>query len=118
MGWRHYGGRGITVCDRWRGSFENFIADMGARPAGLTLDRINVDGNYEPSNCRWATQTTQQRNRRNNRKLAIGEEVLCSSEWAERVGLRPRTLGARLRKMAPAQAVSMPLQHPSTRSAR
>ncbi len=60
----NYGGRGITVCASWRSSFAAFLSDMGKRPTGKTLDRINTDGNYEPGNCRWATRSEHQLNRR------------------------------------------------------
>lgn len=63
MCYDNYGGRGITICDRWK-EFKNFLEDMGVRPKGKTLDRIEVNGNYEPSNCKWSTRKQQQNNRR------------------------------------------------------
>lgn len=73
---RYYGGRGIRVCDQWQASFENFIADMGAKPSPKhTIDRINNEGNYEPGNCRWATYSQQNKNRRPRKGKVHGQII-------------------------------------------
>jgi hypothetical protein len=95
-----YGGRGIKVCDRWRDSFENFLADMGPRPSPThTLDRHpNNNGDYKPGNTRWATPTQQGRNKRNNLVLEFNGQSKVLAEWAELLGMKPVTLGSRLSK--------------------
>lgn len=82
--YKNYGGRGISICDEWQEflPFYNWAINNGYRE-NLTIDRINVNGNYEPSNCRWATQKTQQRNRRNNVLITYNNETHCLVEWAE-----------------------------------
>lgn len=105
-GYVKYGARGITVCERWRASFEAFLADMGPRPAGTTLDRINNAGNYEPGNCRWATLKTQARNTRSNRRITANGETLTLTEWAERSGVLRETIAHRLKRgMSPSEAL-------------
>lgn len=91
-----YGARGITVCDRWL-DFANFFADMGERPEGLTLDRIDNDGPYAPENCRWATRTEQARNTRSCEFITFGGVTKPLPQWAEDCGMKACTLRARLR---------------------
>lgn len=90
-----YGARGVTVCERWR-SFEAFLADMGPRPEGTSLDRIDNDGNYEPGNCRWATRSEQQNNRRCNRVLRCDGRDQTITEWAREMGVSVGCIAGRL----------------------
>lgn len=93
---KDYGGRGITVCERWRENFAAFAADMGVRPERTTLDRIDNSGNYEPGNCRWASMHEQQNNRRSNRPITWRGETHNLKIWAHKVGLSCSTLRQRL----------------------
>lgn len=94
-----YGGRGIRVCDRWLESFSNFLADMGPRPSSRhSIEREDVDGNYEPSNCRWATRVEQARNKSNNRLLTHNGVTRCLTEWALVAGMSPTRVLARLNR--------------------
>jgi hypothetical protein len=95
-GYHRYGGRGITVCERWR-VFANFAADMGDRPFGTTLDRINTDGDYEPGNCRWATLEEQQNNRCNNVRVEIDGVTKTATQWARFAGLSDACVYSRLK---------------------
>lgn len=94
--YERYGGRGITICAQWR-TFEGFIKDMSESYIdGFQLDRINNDGNYEPSNCRWVDRKTQCRNRSNNTFLTIGGLTKTLAEWTEISGLKSSTVRQRL----------------------
>lgn len=91
-----YWDRGITVCDRWK-SFENFLADMGEKPEGRSIDRIDNDKGYQPGNCRWATMRQQNLNKRNIRYLTFDGKTLCLKDWAREVGVPYGALLARLK---------------------
>lgn len=107
-----YGGCGITMCNRWSESFEDFLADMGERPAGMTLDRFpEKNGNYEPGNCRWATCIEQSNNRRDNQLLMHAGELKTAPQIARDVGINCRTLRSRLRAGWPLErAISSPVR--------
>lgn len=115
----HYGARGIKVCERWH-SYENFLADMGRRPANFapgrggaySIDRINNDGNYEPGNCRWATSAEQNNNKngRGYRWITVDEETKTLAEWLEVTGLPSKTFYRRIcAGMTPEEAILLSL---------
>lgn len=121
--YHHYGGRGITMCQRWKESFYNFLSDLGKRPTKEhSIDRIDNNGGYwcgkceecinngQPANCRWATMREQSRNKRSNHWISVGAETLTITQWAERLGSTPTTLADRIRKgLTPEQAVTTPI---------
>lgn len=93
-----YGGRGIKVCDRWRKSFEAFLEDMGYPPSPIhSLGRVDNNGNYEPSNCRWETPVQQSQNTRATRLLTHDGKTMCAAKWARETGINIITLHKRLR---------------------
>ena len=92
-----YGGRGVTVCDRWQNSFESFIEDMGVKPTPKhSIERVDGNGNYDPENCRWVTPTAQARNRRSNVVVEWNGERKILIEWSEQVGIKYATLRRRI----------------------
>lgn len=92
-----YGGRGIKVCDRWQGSFDNFLSDMGERPKGMSLDRIDNEGHYTPENCHWATGFEQANNKRNNVILEYHGRRQTAPQWARELGISVRNIYSRRR---------------------
>lgn len=96
--YRRYGGRGIRVDPRWVASYDAFVSDMGQRPEGSSLDRVDVNGNYGPENCRWSTRSGQQRNKRNTPMLEWNGATLSWADWADRTGIPSKHIGWRLSK--------------------
>ena len=100
--WKYYGGRGIKICKRWM-KFENFLADMGIPKDGMSLDRIDVNGDYKPSNCKWSDTAEQASNRRNLVRLVYKGETLTVAQWARRLGIAPSTMHTRIAANLPAE---------------
>lgn len=112
-GYHNYGGRGITICERWLGAdgFINFLADMGSRPSPThSIDRKNNEGGYCPENCRWATKAEQSRNKRDVKMFTYQGLTMCVKDHATRLGLRPNTIRMRMRRGATfEEAISLPV---------
>lgn len=110
--WVDYGGRGIKICDRWM-DFTLFLADMGERPPGLSLERIDNNGDYTPDNCRWATATEQSNNRRSNRVIEFNGEKMNMLQWAVKLGMNYGTLQTRIKNpnWSIEKALTTPVKH-------
>lgn len=109
--YKYYGGRGITVCQRWL-DYNAFLADMGPKPtSGHSLDRINVNGSYEPGNCRWASKTQQARNMRKTVYLSVDGQTIPLADLAETLGIRLETLRSRLLRGWTADEIIQPLHY-------
>lgn len=110
--YKNYGGRGVAVCDEWRSDFAAFFSDVGSRPSPChSIDRIDVNGNYEPNNVRWATPKQQARNKRKSRVIFVFGEKMSLAEAAEKYGINPASLKYRIDAagMPPDVAVSVPV---------
>ncbi|HEY4720688.1 MAG TPA: hypothetical protein VII92_02485 [Anaerolineae bacterium] len=99
ISYKYYGAKGIEVCRRWRDSFQAFLDDMGPRPDGMTIDRKDSTGNYEPGNCRWATIDQQNNNKSDTRHLFFNGRTMNMTAWAKEIGTSPAALHHRLAKM-------------------
>jgi hypothetical protein len=108
---KYYGRRGISVCERWRESFLNFLEDMGKAPAGKSLDRIDNNGNYNKENCRWATKREQSLNRRSNRFITFKNETMTIKEASEKFNYKYGTILSRLRRgFTPEEIFTIPIK--------
>ena len=108
----HYGAKGIKVCERWRTSFEHFLADLGERPSRkYSLERNDSSKDYVPGNCRWATRVEQNRNRSSNVWIKVGVERLLLADWAKRLGTGESTIINRIKRgWTEKEAVTIPVQ--------
>lgn len=108
--WTNYGGRGIKVCERWR-KFEHFLEDMGDKPPGTTIDRINNEGDYEKANCRWASMKHNMRNTRRSKFVLVDGVLRNVSELSETLGIHRSTLDKRLKNLSVEESLSRPVAH-------
>lgn len=102
---QHYGGRGIKICERWEYNFENFLEDMGERPKGYTLNRIDNDGGYFKENCLWSSDLDQANNKRTNVFLEMDGKKMTAPQWARELNIKVVTIRARLRRGFPIEKV-------------
>lgn len=114
--YRYYGGRGIKICDRWLQSFDNFVADMGLRPEGYTLERVENDKDYSPENCVWASRLEQSGNTSRSLKLTFEGQTKSLEEWSKITGIAYGTLKARMQRLGytPEQVLSKPVKFGAT----
>lgn len=110
--YENYGGRGITVCDRWRKSFSAFIQDMGPRPEGASIERKNNNGNYEPDNCVWANRHEQAHNKRNNYNITLSGVTKTKEEWCRHFGVTRQTINRRVNRGVPDEKLFEGLNRP------
>lgn len=103
--YHRYGGRGVKVCPRWY-TFKNFLADMGPQPYGMTIERIDNDGNYEPGNCCWATRREQAKNRTSSKIGTFDGVTLCAKDWAARLGVSANAFQTKSRKVGVENAIA------------
>jgi len=106
----HYGERGISVCDEWIDDFMSFYnwAISNGYKKGLSIERVNNDGNYSPENCIWATMKTQGRNKRNVKLFTLGDETMCLQDWATKIGIERCALAKRLKRLSLKDALTKP----------